>query len=71
MCFNCQANIGHAVSCMLAHLDRLLHLGFVGLGAGAMSAYVEAGDTAIYCESDPEVAAMAQSREYFTYVNVP
>ena len=69
MYFHRQANIGHAVSCLHAHLDRLLHLGFVGLGAGAMSAYVEVGDTATYYEIDPEVAAMAQNREYFTYVN--
>ncbi|MBU1566445.1 MAG: fused MFS/spermidine synthase [Proteobacteria bacterium] len=67
MYFHRQANIGHAVSSMKAHLDRMLHLGFVGLGAGAMSAYVEVGDTATYYEIDPEVVAMAQNREYFSY----
>lgn len=68
MYFHRQANIGHAVRCMQAHLDRLLRLGFVGLGAGAMSAYVEVGDVATYYEIDPQVAAMAENREYFTYV---
>lgn len=69
MYFHRQANIGHAVLAMQAHLDRPLHLGFVGLGAGAMSAYVEVGDTATYYEIDPEVVALAQNREYFTYVS--
>lgn len=69
MYFHRQANIGHAVTAMQVHLDRPMHLGFVGLGAGAMSAYAEVGDTVSYYEIDPEVVAMAQNRDYFTYLS--
>ncbi len=69
MYFHRQANIGHAVTSMQVHLDRPMHLGFVGLGAGAMSAYAEVGDTVSYYEIDPEVVAMAQNRAYFTYLS--
>ncbi len=69
MYFHRQANIGHAVTAMQTHLDRMLHFGFVGLGAGAMSAYVAVGDTATFYEIDPAVVAMAVNRQYFTYVD--
>ncbi|MFH0780932.1 MAG: fused MFS/spermidine synthase [Pseudomonadota bacterium] len=69
MYFHRQANIGHAVTSMQAYLNRPLHLGFVGLGAGAMSAYAQVGDTVSYYEIDPEVVAMAQNRALFTYVS--
>lgn len=69
MYFHRQANIGHALTSLKAHLDRPMHLGFVGLGAGAMSAYVDYGDTATFYEIDPKVAAMAGDPRYFTYVS--
>lgn len=69
MYFHRQANIGHAVTAMQTHLDRMLHFGFVGLGAGAMSAYVAVGDTASFYEIDPAVVSMAKNRQYFTYVD--
>jgi hypothetical protein len=69
MYFHRQANIGHALTSLKAHLDRPMHLGFVGLGAGAMSAYVDSGDTATFYEIDPKVAVMAGDPRYFTYVS--
>jgi len=68
MYFHRQANIGHAVTAIEEWRDRPLHFGFVGLGAGAMSAYLRVGDSATFFELDPQVAAMAKNREYFTYV---
>ncbi|MDK9706509.1 MAG: fused MFS/spermidine synthase [Desulforhopalus sp.] len=68
MYFHRQANIGHALTALKSHLARPMHLGFVGLGAGAMAAYVDYGDTATFYEIDPKVAAMAGDRRYFTYV---
>ena len=69
MYYHRQANIGHAISSIKAYLHRPLHLGLVGLGAGAVCAYLEEHDTATFFEIDPKVAAMAQNREYFTYLS--
>jgi spermidine synthase len=69
MYFHRHANIGQMMRALKSHLGRPMQLGFVGLGAGAMSAYVEEGDTAAYYEIDPKVVAMASNPEYFTYLS--
>lgn len=67
--YHSQANLSHAIRAMQAHLSRPLHIGVVGLGAGATSAYLEEGDTVTFYEIDPEVVAIAENREYFTYLS--
>ncbi|EKD33732.1 MAG: hypothetical protein ACD_75C02615G0005 [uncultured bacterium] len=67
-----QANLTHAIRAIQSHQShqhRPLHLGVVGLGAGATSAYLEEGDTATFYEIDPEVVAMAKNRNYFTFLD--
>ncbi len=68
MYFHRQANIGNAVASLQEQMKRPMHMGFVGLGAGAMSAYLRVGDTATFYEIDPEVVAMATDSKYFTFV---
>ncbi|HBG18052.1 MAG TPA: hypothetical protein DDY32_01870 [Desulfobulbaceae bacterium] len=68
MYYNRQANIGQAMEAMKAHLRRSLHLGVVGLGAGAASVYLEEGDTATFYEIDREVVHIATDSDYFTYL---
>lgn len=63
------ANLFHAIRAVQSHLQRPLHLGVVGLGAGATSAYLEESDTATFYEIDPEVVAMAKNRDYFTFLD--
>lgn len=43
-------------------------IGVVGLGAGTISAYAEAGDTLTFFEIDPLVARVASDPRYFTYL---
>lgn len=69
MYYHRQANIGNAVSSLKALLHRPMHLGFVGLGAGAMGAYLEENDTATFYEIDPEVVAIAKNQQYFNYLS--
>jgi spermidine synthase len=44
-------------------------LGVVGLGAGAVSPYVRAGDSLRFFEIDPLVARFARDPRYFTYMS--
>jgi hypothetical protein len=44
-------------------------IGVVGLGAGTISAYAEAGDTLTFFEIDPLVARVASDSRYFTYLS--
>jgi len=68
MYYNRKANIGHALEVMKSHLRRSLHLGVVGLGAGAVSVYLDEGDTATFYEIDREVVNIATDGNYFTYL---
>ena len=43
--------------------------GIVGLGAGALASYTEAGDQVDFFEIDPVVAQIAEDSRYFTYLS--
>jgi hypothetical protein len=43
--------------------------GIVGLGAGALASYTEAGDQVDFFEIDPVVARIAEDSRYFTYLS--
>jgi hypothetical protein len=43
-------------------------IGFVGLGAGVLAAYGEAGDSFHFYEIDPAVITIATDSRYFTYL---
>lgn len=68
MYYNRLANIGQAMESLKSHLCRPVHLGVVGLGAGAASAYLAESDTATFYEIDREVVDMATDARYFTYL---
>ncbi|MBP9669685.1 MAG: fused MFS/spermidine synthase, partial [Candidatus Pacebacteria bacterium] len=52
---------------VLAHPDRPLSVGVIGLGAGTMAAYCLPGDTFVYYEIDRRMERIA--REDFTYLS--
>lgn len=43
-------------------------VGIVGLGAGAIATYGRAGDQFTFFEIDPAIKAVAEDRDYFTYL---
>jgi len=45
-----------------------LHVGLVGLGAGALVAYARPGDSWTAYEIDPAVVAIARNTKWFTYI---
>jgi len=54
---------------MLAADEATHDVAVVGLGAGAVSSYVEPGWSMTYYEIDPLVAAVASDPRYFTYLS--
>lgn len=48
--------------------EREMHLGVVGLGAGSLVEYGDAGDLVTFHEIDPKVVEIAQDPELFTYL---
>lgn len=44
------------------------HIGVIGLGAGGMAAYAQAGQQWTFYEIDPAVLQLAQDSRYFTYL---
>jgi len=44
------------------------HVGVIGLGAGSMAAYAQAGDLWTFYDIDPSVLRIAQNTNYFTYL---
>ena len=45
------------------------NVGVVGLGIGSLAAYAEAGDEYTFYEIDPEIARLAETPRYFTFLN--
>jgi hypothetical protein len=43
-------------------------VGIIGLGAGGIATYAQAGDHYTYYEIDPAVIRIAENKEYFTYL---
>lgn len=68
MYYNRLANVGQVLETMTLHLRHPLHLGVVGLGAGAASVFLEEGDTATFYEIDSKVVNIATDSDYFTYL---
>lgn len=53
----------------LGHAPRTRNVGVVGLGAGALSAYAEPGQTWTYFEIDPAVVRIASNSTWFCYLD--
>jgi hypothetical protein len=67
--FSHQSGVGHAIDYFHKHLPPgQLRLGVVGLGAGTLAAYPEAGDSITFYEINPAVIKLAEAREWFTYL---
>src|SRR5262249_3269778 len=47
----------------------LAEVGLIGLGAGTIAAYGEAGEHFTYFEIDPAIARLAKNPAYFTYLS--
>ena len=64
-----EAGVGHAIDYFHKHLPPgQLRLGVVGLGAGTLAAYPDAGDSITFYEINPTVIQLAESGDWFTYV---
>lgn len=57
------------VMSMLHQRESPLHVGLVGLGTGALAAYARPHDSLTFFEIDPAVIRIAQTPEYFTFVD--
>ena len=58
-----------SVEALREALGRNLNVAVVGLGAGAMACYEQAGDSWIYFEIDPAVVELAKNTKYFSYID--
>lgn len=54
---------------VLRSKDRPLRIAVVGLGAGSAAAYGLRGDRIVFFEIDPLVAAIAENKRFFTYID--
>lgn len=63
-----QATLGETMSRMQSRLPSV-NAAIVGLGAGAMAAYVRPTDHLTYYEIDPTVVKLASDPRYFTYLS--
>jgi hypothetical protein len=64
--FSKSGPLGEALGWLPNELKQ--HVGVVGLGAGAMACYAEAGQHWTFYEIDPEVARIASDPRYFTFL---
>jgi hypothetical protein len=63
------SGVGQAVEWLRDFGPGRLHVGVVGLGAGTMASYAQAGDVFRFYEIDPQVVALSRGPEpVFTYV---
>jgi hypothetical protein len=60
--------IGHAFATFTGRFAKP-RVGIVGLGAGSLAAYAEAGQRWTFYEIDPSIAALARNPRYFTYLH--
>jgi len=60
--------VGEAFA-MLRREGRLRDIAVLGLGAGSLACYAEAGDRWTFFEIDPAVAMLARTPAYFTYLS--
>ena len=61
-------SIHTSVEALRETLGGNLDVAVVGLGAGAMVCYEQAGDNWIYFEIDPAVVELARNTKYFSYI---
>jgi hypothetical protein len=67
--FSRQSGVGQAIIYFQKRLaPGRLRLGVVGLGAGTLASYPEAGDSITFYEIDPAVIQLAEAGNWFTYV---
>ena len=67
--FSHQTGVGRAIDYFHKHLPPgQLRLGVVGLGAGTLAAYPDAGDSITFYEINPTVIQLAENGDWFTYV---
>ena len=64
--FSRSGPLGEAIGWLPNELKH--HVAVVGLGAGAMACYAEAGQHWTFYEIDPEVARIASDPRYFTFL---
>jgi hypothetical protein len=67
--FSHQSGVGRAIDYFHKHLPPgQLRLGVVGLGAGTLAAYPDAGDSITFYEINPAVIKLAEGGDWFTYL---
>lgn len=67
--FGLQTGIGRTIDYFHKHLPPgQLRMAVIGLGAGTLAAYPDAGDSITYYEINPTVIKLAESGDWFTYL---